>query len=317
MFRTEILLLILCFFMLSSTASAQSLSLENNIRFLALGDSYTIGQGVPVSGRWPEQLADSLEQRGFTIDTLTIIATTGWRTDNLINAIRNNNLEDKDYNLVSLLIGVNNQFQNRPFSQYVTEFPGLLDSAIRYAGGDASHVFVVSIPDYAFTPFGQGLDPEEITMELDDYNAFNRQIAEEMGVTYFDITPISRQGLEYPQYVANDGLHPSAIQYTEWVKLMLETIDENLTSVSAPSASSFEISISPNPASSFISIAFTKATTVSAYHVDIFDINGRTMLSETTSDYKLELSIDDLPEGLYIMKVISGSKYAISKFLKG
>src|SRR5688572_15330766 len=138
---------------------------------------------------------DSLESRGFAIDTLRIIAATGWRTDNLINAIRNQNLEEQEYNLVSLLIGVNNQYQNRPFSQYVTEFPTLLDSAIRYADGHASHVFVVSIPDYAFTPFGQNLNPAEISMEIDQYNAFNQQVADSMGVAYFDITPISRQGL--------------------------------------------------------------------------------------------------------------------------
>ena len=128
---------------------AQQLQINGPVRFLALGDSYTIGQSVAASDRWPAQLMDSLALRGLVIDTLGIIATTGWRTDNLINAITNQNLQKQHYSLVSLLIGVNNQYQGSPFTQYKNEFPQLLDSAIRYAGGDTSHVFVVSIPDYA------------------------------------------------------------------------------------------------------------------------------------------------------------------------
>jgi lysophospholipase L1-like esterase len=205
--------------MLFTSALAQSLELENPLRFLALGDSYTIGQSVTTNQRWPAQLRDSLVTRGINTDDLRYIATTGWRTDNLINATKNQDLGNQNYNLVSLLIGVNNQYQNRPFTQYVAEFPALLDSAIRYAGNDPSHVFIVSIPDYAFTPFGQQSgNPNQISAELDQYNGYSRQIADSLGITYFDITPISRLGLQHPEYVASDGLHPSGIQYTEWVK---------------------------------------------------------------------------------------------------
>src|SRR5664279_4313226 len=128
--------------LLPLASMTQTLQIQSPVRFLALGDSYTIGESVAPTLRWPMQLSDSLQARGIPTDTLRIIATTGWRTDNLINAIKNQHLESQNYNLVSLLIGVNNQYQGRPFSQYVTEFPALVDSAIRYAGGDKTKVFI-------------------------------------------------------------------------------------------------------------------------------------------------------------------------------
>lgn len=205
---------------------SQNLNIQSPVRMLALGDSYTIGQSVATGMRWPTQLGDSLIKRGYQIDEIRYIATTGWRTDDLVQAIKGQNLQSQNYNLVSLLIGVNNQFQHAPFSKYESEFPALLDSAIRYAGGDPSRVFVVSIPDYAFTPYGQGSsNPNTISIELDQYNNYAKSIADAKGVVFFNITPISRLGVQKPEYVANDNLHPSGIQYTEWVKLMLEFID--------------------------------------------------------------------------------------------
>src|SRR5688572_7425909 len=282
MFRTPIILIILFLFVVSSTANAQSLTIEDPIRFLALGDSYTIGQNVQTDGRWPVQLADSLEQRGFIIDTLTIIATTGWRTDNLINAIKNKNLEDKNYNLVSLLIGVNNQYQGRPFSQYVNEFPALVDSAIRYAGGDRSHVFIVSIPDYAYTPFGQQSgNPDQISEEIDQYNEYSRHVADSLQITYFDITPISQLGLVNPSYVASDGLHPSGIQYTEWVKLMLAHIDQQLTGTEPQLPPiDYSIEISPNPFQDHITIKLAEMMEPQKALIQIYTITGELMLEQ-------------------------------------
>lgn len=193
---------------------------QQPIRFLALGDSYTIGESVAEDGRWPMQLADSLRAKGIAVDTVTIIATTGWTTLDLMKAIDGQALEKQGYNLVSLLIGVNDQYQGKDVGDYPGHFRQLLDSAIHYAGGDTGRVFVVSIPDYAYTPFGQSKGEENanrISWELDAYNAINQMICQLYGVQYYYITDISRKGLEDRSLVADDELHPSAFQYAAWV----------------------------------------------------------------------------------------------------
>lgn len=209
--------LILFFCLLSLGSSAQ----EHGLRILALGDSYTIGESVAKTERWPVQLADSLESHGITVDTVAIIATTGWTTEDLLQAIDGKELEDQGFDMVSLLIGVNDQYQGKPVHDYPDHFRQLLDSAIAYAGGDTNSVFVVSIPDYAFTTFGQSkgeANAKRISWELDAYNAINKSICDLYGVRYFYITDISRRGLEYPALVAGDGLHPSGKQYGLWIE---------------------------------------------------------------------------------------------------
>jgi lysophospholipase L1-like esterase len=191
------------------------------IKFLALGDSYTIGESVKVEDRWPEQLATELRKNGYSVEKPRIIATTGWRTDQLKNAIADANLSP-EYNLVSLLIGVNNQYQGKSLAHYAPEFEELLSTAIRLAGGKKENVFVVSIPDYGFTPFGKNKQ-EQISKALDAFNAINKKIAGDAGVRYINITDISRQGLAQSGLVAEDGLHPSGKMYTRWVeKIKLE-----------------------------------------------------------------------------------------------
>lgn len=197
---------------------AQGLKPTEKIKFLALGDSYTIGEAVDENLRWPVQLINSLRKKGYQADDPKIIATTGWRTDDLKNAILKEN-PTKDYNLVSLLIGVNNQYQGKSSESYAPEFEELLKMAIEFAGGDKSKVFVVSIPDYGFTPFGKE-KKEAITKALDEFNSVNKTITEKYGVKYFYITDISRRGFEDPELVASDGLHPSGKMYTEWVKVI-------------------------------------------------------------------------------------------------
>jgi lysophospholipase L1-like esterase len=314
-FCTIKLLALAFYFMLFNPAFSQTLQLENPLRFLALGDSYTIGQSVATNQRWPAQLRDSLMTRGISTDDLRYIATTGWRTDNLINAIKNQDLESQNYNLVSLLIGVNNQYQNRPFSQYVSEFPALVDSAIRYAGNDPSHVFIVSIPDYAFTPFGQQSgNPNQIIQQIDQYNAYNKEIADSLGITYFDITPISRLGLQHPEYVANDGLHPSAIQYTEWVKLMLEYIDSHSTSIDDKLQYQLEVSISPNPATEFFMVDLPGINNGNC-RLEIYNLTGELVQQENISEDNSEVSTNDLKDGMYILKFLAGEKQAIRKLI--
>lgn len=207
-------LIFLAFTLMSVQAMSQP------IKYLALGDSYTIGESVSEKERWPVQLAEALRKKGKQIEGPKIIATTGWRTDNLQNAINIAKLKD-EYGLVSLLIGVNNQYQGKPVEQFTKEFEELLNTAIKLAGGKKENVFVVSIPDYGYTPFGKPKQ-EKISKELDEYNKLTKEIVERYKMKYFYITDISRKGLEDGELVAEDGLHPSGKQYSQWVELIMK-----------------------------------------------------------------------------------------------
>ncbi len=187
-------------------------------RFLALGDSYTIGESVLEQHRWPVQLVEQLNKKGYQFQSPKIIATTGWRTDDLKRAIIAANL-DKNYDLVSLLIGVNNQYQGKSAEAYEPEFEELLQLAISFAGGDKTKVFIVSIPDYGFTSFGKDKQ-SKISAELDEFNRINKSVAQKLGITYFNITDISRKGFDDPELVAIDNLHPSGKQYSQWVEVI-------------------------------------------------------------------------------------------------
>jgi lysophospholipase L1-like esterase len=188
-------------------------------RYLALGDSYTIGESVSEQERWPVQLAAALKKKGIPIEDPQMIATTGWRTDDLKKAIEERKPQGP-FDLVSLLIGVNNQYQGKSVKAYQPEFEELLQMAIQFAGNDKSKVFVVSIPDYGFTPFGAE-KKSIISREIDEFNRVNESCAKKYGVTYINITDISRRGLSDPDLVATDGLHPSGKMYQEWVQKIL------------------------------------------------------------------------------------------------
>jgi lysophospholipase L1-like esterase len=210
--------------LLSLQGMAQKLIVREEVKLLALGDSYTIGESVAANSRWPIQFVDSLQKRGVDCLQPRIIATTGWRTDNLKNAIsRTKFKKGEEYNLVSLLIGVNNYYQGKSVESYAPEFEDLLKTAIQLAGGDKSSVFVISIPDYGYTPFGKEKQ-EKISEGIDAYNAVNKSITEKYGVKYFNITDISRRGLSEPDLVAADGLHPSEKMYSQWVEVILSDI---------------------------------------------------------------------------------------------
>ena len=208
-----LLIYLVLFSLFSCQEKAETQTTNEPIQYLALGDSYTIGQGVDILDRWPNQLSSKLEQDGYTIEKTDIIAQTGWKTSDLLNAIEDSSLEN--YNLMSLLIGVNNQFSGIPFEIYANEFDELINQMIDAVG--SNRIFVVSIPDYGETPFGSN-NSETIAQELDDYNEYARSRCQALNIPYINITEISRILGASDGALASDNLHPSGIQYAEWVE---------------------------------------------------------------------------------------------------
>jgi len=198
---------------MSQTGAAQ--------RFLALGDSYTIGEGVAADERWPLQLARALRARDIAIGDPQIIATTGWTTDELAAAMDAATFTPP-YALVTLLIGVNNQYRGRSIENYREEFAGLLGRAIDLAGGDAARVIIVSIPDWGVTRFARdgGRDAVQIGYEIDAFNTVARAISTKHGNAFVDITPASREAGDHDDMLVADGLHPSSLQYALWTRLI-------------------------------------------------------------------------------------------------
>jgi len=192
------------------------------LSFLALGDSYTIGEGVAEAGRWPVQLAKALRAEGIALADPRIIATTGWTTDELAWGV--DGAEPLgEWDFVTLLIGVNNQYRGRSAIDFRGEFETLLQRAIRYARGRADRVLVLSIPDWGVTPFVKTTKstPEQVATELDAYNAAAQVVCEAHEVAFVDITPVSRERGGEADMLAEDGLHPSASMYTLWTALTL------------------------------------------------------------------------------------------------
>ena len=191
--------------------------------FLALGDSYTIGEGVPEAGRWPVQLAALLRARGVALDDPRIVATTGWTTDELdagIDAAQAAVPIATDHALVSLLIGVNNQYRGRALDEYETQFGALLERAIGFAGGEAGRVLVLAIPDWGVTPFAiqSGRDRAQIATQLDAFNLAAQRMTEARGARFVDTAPVSRERGGEVAMLADDGLHPSAALYALWAE---------------------------------------------------------------------------------------------------
>jgi len=191
-------------------------------RYLALGDSYTIGEGIAPEDRWPVRVADTLRATGIALDEPEIIATTGWTTDELDAGI-DAAAPEGPFDLVSLLIGVNDQYRGRDVASYRPAFSALLERAIGFAGGDPARVFVLAIPDWGVTPFGahSGRDVDAIARELDAYNAAAQAICAARGVAFVDIAPVSRALGGEVEMLADDGLHPSAALHAEWARLAL------------------------------------------------------------------------------------------------
>lgn len=190
---------------------------NRRLDYLALGDSYTIGEAVEAALNFPNQLAAQLNEKGLAINPPVIIARTGWTTSELGAAIESSSVTGK-FDFVTLLIGVNNQYRGESPGTYRKEFRQLLQTAINFAGNDKAHVFVIAIPDWGVTPFARrsGRDPAAISAEIDAFNAVNKEETLALGISYTDIGPASRMAATDTSLIASDGLHPSAKMYTDW-----------------------------------------------------------------------------------------------------
>jgi lysophospholipase L1-like esterase len=195
--------------------------------YLAIGDSYTIGEGVEPADQWPMQLATQLRAAGAKVDDPHIVARTGWTCAEL-SAAMDEEPAGRKYAMVSLLIGVNDQYRGGAAEPYRAAFAKLLVRAIALAGGEPKHVLVLSIPDWGQTPFGQNdsRGAERIGKEIDAFNAINREESERAGVKYVDITPVSREVARDKSLAADDGLHPTAAMYAKWTAIALTAAKE-------------------------------------------------------------------------------------------
>lgn len=232
---TLIVFAALCsYFLQAPGASAQTTdmnskytSTQHTLNYLALGDSYTIGEMVAADESYPNQLAALLTKKGRHINHPIIIAKTGWRTDELIQAIANANLTQK-FDIVTLLIGVNNQYQNKDTAIYRAEFVQLLKTSIAFAKDNKHRVFVLSVPDWGITPFANGRNLEKIAVEIDAYNHINKEESKKAGVNYINITSLYREIGDDPAYLAEDKLHPSVKMYEKWAKLVANAVEGQL-----------------------------------------------------------------------------------------
>ncbi|HEY9196809.1 MAG TPA: SGNH/GDSL hydrolase family protein [Mucilaginibacter sp.] len=210
----------------TTTPPAGTVPVTDTLSYLALGDSYTIGQSVPAQESFPYQLTTHLP--GFKVLQPYIIARTGWTTDQLIAAIdATSEIKNKTYDFVTLLIGVNDQYSGHSQANYRIKFAQVLNTAIKFAGGKQKHVFVLSIPDYGVTPFANGRE-STIGPEIDQFNAINRDESDKAGVNYVNITPVSKQAATDLTLLANDSLHPSAKMYSLWIDLLSPVIKKQL-----------------------------------------------------------------------------------------
>ena len=210
------LLSITCFMILFS--SCKKMSLKES--YLALGDSYTVGESISKKHTWPKQLVDSLKKRNIFLSEPRIIAKTGWTTDELKKAINDSSL-DYPYDWVSLLIGVNNQYRGRDLDEFKLQFESLLLEAIAFSGNRKERVFVISVPDWGSMPFAKDRDPNKIAIEIDNFNQIIYEVCAFENIKFIDITPITRNIYSNPNWIAKDSLHPSKEQYSKWVEKII------------------------------------------------------------------------------------------------
>ena len=193
-----------------------TISNEGPLTLLALGDSYTIGEGVNEDERWPNQFIQVAYENGVDFLSSRIIAETGWKSYDLINAIESSNFEKK-YDYISLLIGVNNQFNSRPVNEFKNDLDKLLVK-INDLKKKSGSVLIISIPDWGSSPFGEGFDRNEISNEINTFNNSLKNFANINGLKYVDVTEISRRAINEPNLITDDNLHPSGVMYLEWAK---------------------------------------------------------------------------------------------------
>ncbi len=201
----------------------QNSTAQKTLSFLALGDSYTIGESVPVYQSFPYQTVQLLRKKGMAVHAAEIVAKTGWTTDELMAGI-DKTVFEKNYDIVTLLIGVNNQYRGKSADAYAIEFEALLNKAIAFVAGNKKQVYVLSIPDWGATPFAEGRDRKKIASEIDVFNSINKKITEARGVKYISITEGTREVPSNPKLVAKDGLHPSGDDYARWAEKLSTAI---------------------------------------------------------------------------------------------
>ena len=294
--------------------SGQKITIDPEVSMLALGDSYTIGQSVPENERWPHQFIDLLRENGVVAEYPDYIATTGWTTKNLLQGIETKLNSEKAYNLVSILIGVNNQYQGLNISLYEPDLRTILDKALEIVENDTTRIFMLSIPDYAYTPFGSGLN--SITAGINAYNAINKRVAGEYNIIYVDITPISRQGTINPDLVAYDGLHPSGLQYSLWVEEIMPQLEFSqavqVESKYIPSQeASLNLQVFPNPAKSGIQISSDK----NPDSLRIWNIQGMQLAEISNPVMPIHLDISAFSPGVYILEGIASGEGTIIRFV--
>jgi lysophospholipase L1-like esterase len=191
--------------------------------WLALGDSYTIGQGVEAKDRFVAQTIEQLSKKNIRVDSITYIATTGWTTIDLKQAITS--IKPEKHKVVSLLIGVNDQYRRWDTGGYRIRFKELLLESIRLANGKSNHVFVLSIPDYSVTPYARNMDTARISKEIDQFNQINKAVTNELKCYYIDITGYTRQGRLFPLLISADSLHPSGMAYKQWADQLVPEME--------------------------------------------------------------------------------------------
>ncbi len=219
--KKSLLFILALGFLSGCSAQKKSENLSDTLRYLALGDSYTIGESVPGEANFPHQLVKLAEEKNVHFEKPEIIAKTGWRTDQLLKAVAGAKLKYSSYDLVTLLIGVNDEYQGRTIRQYEEQFRSAIQKTIELTGNNPEKVWVFSIPDYGYTPFGS-MNKNSVSARIDAFNKINEKIAKEYKVNYLNITEISRNGLKETNLVADDGLHPSAEMYQLWVLKFLK-----------------------------------------------------------------------------------------------
>ena len=292
---------------------SQAIEIETPLKMLALGDSYTIGASVETADRWPHQFVSQLKALGIEADTPDYIAVTGWTTQDLLRGIGNSLDQEKEYNLVSILIGVNNQYQRIDIETYEPDLREIIKHALDIVSGDTGRVFMLSIPDYAFTPFGNG--NEAITEGINAYNQVNYRVAMEYNLTYVNITTISRRGLSEPELVAGDGLHPSGQQYALWVEALLSFIEtDHLLGVEddqMPEFRSDEVKIVPNPAGDMVQVLYSGV----AETIRIMDVSGRVLNESRPSGSSLYMNLSDYKPGFYWLESTFSNKKSILPFI--
>lgn len=279
--------------------NAQEITIGGQVKMLALGDSYTIGESVEARERWPHQLIDELRKLEVNAEYPDYIAATGWTTRRLLQWIGVQLDEEKEYNLVSVLIGVNNQYQGLNIENYEPDLRDILDKALDVVNLDTSRVFMLSIPDYAYTPFGG--QRESISKGIDAYNDINRSVAVEYGIVYVDITPISRNGLTDPSLVALDGLHPSGEQYKLWVQAILPYLraDLALSGNGNTDPADGSIKIYPNPASSILHVEAGEAIG----RIRVYNMMGGLEADFAVDQMKAAIDLSHLAPGIYTLQI--------------